>query len=118
MHWFLWLAYAALLVAILAAVGPTGLGVVWFFLSLMWPAILGGLLSFVCGGAVAGAVLATDDVWWRRAAIGLPALAGVASLAAWEPFTLYLAAFGAGLIAWERFKGLPSWLAGELPPAS
>ena len=115
MYWFYGLVWAALLVAILAAVGPTALGVVWFFLSLMWPAILGGLLSFVCGGAVAGALM-PGDVWWRRAAIGLPALAGIAWLAAWEPFMLCLAAFGAGIVAWERFRGLPSWLVGELPP--
>ena len=118
MHWFLWLVWAALLVAILAAVGPTGIGVVWAFLSLMWPGILGGLLIFVCGGTVAAALLMPGDVWWRRAAFGLPALAGVAWLAAWEPSMLCLAAFGAGIAAWERFKGLPSWLVGELPPAS
>lgn len=71
MNWFYGVVWAALLVAILSAVGPTALGIVWFFLSLMWPGILGGLLSLVCGGTVAGAMLATDDVWGSPTAIAL-----------------------------------------------
>ena len=117
MHWFLWLVWAAILVAILSAVGPTGLAIIWVFLSLSWPFLLGGLLSILCGFTVAGMV-AADDLWWRRAAIGLPALAGAASLAAWEPVTLWFAASGAGLAVWDHFKGLPSWIVGERPPAS
>ena len=118
MHWFLWLVWAALLVAILAAVGPTGLAIIWVFLSLSWPFLLGGLLSILCGSTVAAAMLAADEVRWQRAAFGLAALAGAASLAAWDPVTLWFAAFGAGMAAWDHFKGLPSWIAGERPPAS
>ena len=118
MHWFLWLVWAALLVAILSAVGPTGLAIIWVFLSLGWPYLLGAFLSILCGSTATAAVLAADELWWRRAAFGLPALAGAASLAAWEPVTLWFAASGAGLAAWEIFKGLPSWIVGERPPAS
>ena len=119
MHWFLWLVWAAILVTILSAVGPTGLAIVWVFLSLSWPYFLGAFLSILCGSTATAAVLAADELWWRRAAFGLPALAGAALLAAWEPFTLWFAASGVGLAAWEHFKGLPSWMFdGERPPAS
>ena len=115
MRWFLWLAAgAALFVAFLSALGPIALAI----LSLVWPGILGGWLSILCGGTVAVAVLAAEDFWWRRAAFGLPALAGTALLAAWEPFLLWFAASGAGLAVWDIFKGLPSWIVGERPPAS
>ena len=107
MRWFLW---AAILVAILSAIGPIGRGIVLFYLSFALPAILVGWLGFGCGFMVVGVMLVADEVWWRRAAFGLPALAGIPLLAAWEPFTLYVAAFGAGMAAWEHFKGLPSWM--------
>ena len=120
-----WLGRFAFLVFILWMIGPVGVGIVGHLVSKasFWALVGGTFASFTCGSFVAGALVAPDEVWWRRAAFGLPALAGVALLSAWEPVMLYLAASGAltaaGFAAWERFKGpIPDWVMGEHPPAS
>ena len=118
-----WLGRLAFVVFMLWMIGPIGIGIAWHVASKAWFwAFVGGTFaSFVCGIFVAGALLAPDESWWRRLALGLTSQAGVVVLTAWKPVMLYLAAFGAmtgaGLVAWERLKG-PIATPGERPPAS
>ena len=121
-----WLGRLAFVIFMLWVIGPIGIGIVWHVASKAWFwAFVGGTFaSFMCGTFVAGALLAPDELWWRRVAFGLSALAGVVALTAWMPVMLYMAAFGAvtgvGVVAWERFKGpIPDGAkpAGGHPPA-
>ena len=72
--------------------------------------------AYFCGAVAASAVVASDDLWWRRAAFGLPAAAGVWWLAAWDPLTLIGAALGAAVGVWGYFKESPA--GGRPSPAS
>ena len=79
------------------------------------PIFLASIGACLCAVAVIAGVLAADDLWWRRAAFGLPGAAGVWCLAAWDPDTLIGAALGAAVGVWVYFTESP---AGERPPAS
>lgn len=105
------LAFIAVILCVLFS-NPLTLAVALYY----GPIFLACIGAYLCGAVAASAAVASDDLWWRRAAFGLPAAAGVWWLAAWDPLTLIGSAFGAAAGVWGYFKESP---AGERPsPAS